>query len=127
MEERLRGQCHCGAVAFTVPKDAFGLVACHCDDCQKFHGNFFAMLVVDRDALQWEGESEKNVTWYASSAKARRSFCPQCGSRLTKDPVGSSRVMISIGLFGPAVDQRIKKHVFTDNKPSWYELPPTEG
>jgi hypothetical protein len=76
MEERLRGLCHCGAISLTLPKETFGVVACHCDDCQKFHGNFFAMLVVDRDALIWEGESAKNITWYASSPKARRTSPP---------------------------------------------------
>jgi hypothetical protein len=76
MEERLRGLCHCGAISLTLPKETFGVVACHCDDCQKFHGNFFAMLVVDRNALIWEGESAKNITWYASSPKARRTSPP---------------------------------------------------
>ena len=35
MSDHLEGNCHCGAVRVSVPADAFGVVACHCGDCQK--------------------------------------------------------------------------------------------
>jgi hypothetical protein len=115
---RIEGSCHCGAVKVSVPADTFGVVACHCGDCQKLHGNFFAMLAADRAAVEWTGET--HIQWYASSAKARRSFCSTCGSRLAKDPGGSPKVLISIGLFEKTLSRTVQKHIFEEVKPAWY-------
>lgn len=117
MSERMNGRCHCGAVRVSVPADAIGVVACHCQDCQKLHGNFFAMLAVDRDQVEWSGEE---AHWYASSDRARRSFCRNCGSRLAKDPAGSPKVLVSVGLFEPELQRRIIREVFVESKPAWY-------
>jgi len=121
MSDTIVGACHCGAVTATIPAEAFGIVACHCGDCQKLHGNFFALLTADRDSIVWSGE--EHVRWYDSSAKARRSFCGQCGSRLAKDPKGSPKLMLSVGLFDKLLPRRVLKNVFADAKPAWYELP----
>jgi hypothetical protein len=118
MSAPFEGRCHCGAVTVTVPRESFGVVACHCDDCQKLHGNFFAMLAADRAATRWQGE--EHVVWYETSPKARRSFCGRCGSRLAKDPHGSPKILVSVGLFGRETGKRIEKHVFSESKPDWY-------
>jgi hypothetical protein len=117
----LEGKCHCGAVTVSIPDDSPGVIACHCGDCQKLHGNFFAMLAVDRDKLQWGADS--SVKWYDSSNKARRSFCKKCGSRLAKDPHGSPKVLVSVGLFPKDIARRIQKQVMPESKPAWYDLP----
>jgi hypothetical protein len=116
----MQGSCHCGAVTVTVPDSAFGVVACHCGDCQKLHGNFFAMLAVDRGDVSIEGDA---LSWYDSSAKAKRAFCGRCGSRVAKDPHGSPKVLVSIGLFPSPTGRTIQKHVFAESKPDWYDLP----
>jgi hypothetical protein len=121
MDETLTGSCHCGAVTVRIPADSVGVVACHCGDCQKLHGNFFAMLAVDRTAVTVTGED--TLRWYDSSAKARRSFCGQCGSRVAKDPHGSPKVLFSIGLFEKTLPRRIVRHVMPESKPDWYDLP----
>jgi hypothetical protein len=122
MSEPWKGSCHCGAVRLTVPADAFGVVACHCEDCQRLHGNYFAMLAAEASRVQVEGE--EHVRWYDSSPKARRSFCGVCGSRIAKQATGSDRLLVSVGLFGPAAPLQLRKHVFADSKPAWYPLPP---
>lgn len=125
MSEAIVGSCHCGAVRVTVPSSAFGVVACHCGDCQKLHGNFFAMLAVERAEVVWSGEG--TVRWYDSSAKARRSFCGTCGSRLAKDPHGSPKVLVSMGLFDKALPRRLAKNVLGESRPAWYDLPAEVG
>jgi hypothetical protein len=42
MTETLSASCHCGKVQITLPGAAAGVLACHCGDCQKMHGNFNA-------------------------------------------------------------------------------------
>lgn len=120
----LVGACHCGAVTVTLPDDAFGVVLCHCGDCQRLHGNAFAMLVADPAQVHWQGEA--HIGRYRSSERAERTFCTRCGSRLAKEPVGAARVMISVGLFPADLPRRIRKHVFEHSKPAWYDLPAVE-
>jgi hypothetical protein len=114
----LVGSCHCGSVSVEIPEDSVGVVACHCGDCQKLHGNFFAMLAVDRALVKWS--IEDSIVWYVSSSKARRAFCKHCGSRLAKDPNGSPKVLVSIGLFERSLPRSIIKNVFEETKPTWY-------
>ena len=120
--DALEGRCHCGAVTVRLSAGAnFGVVACHCDDCQRMHGNFFALIATDQDQVAWTGEDD--VEWYASSPSVRRGFCRGCGSRIAKRPVEGSKIMLSVGLFGGATGHRIRKHVWSESKPDWYALP----
>ena len=59
--------------------------ACHCAQCRKQSGHYFASSDVPRAALTVHGEDK--VTWFASSEKVRRGFCSVCGSSLFWDPV----------------------------------------
>lgn len=122
--ETTEGSCHCGAVKVRLPADAFGVVACHCGDCQKLHGNFFAMLAAPTEAVEWSGDLAPQ--WYDSSPQARRSHCPRCGSRLAKQPADGQRTLVSAGLFARDLPRRIRKQVWTDSHPAWYDLPDTD-
>lgn len=122
MSEARTGRCHCGAVSVTVRGEAFGVIACHCDDCQKLHGNYFAMIGAPAADVDLDGGDA--LRWYDSSPAARRAFCGVCGSRVAKEPVGSGRMLVSVGLFGATTGLRLRKHVWEASKPDWYDLPP---
>lgn len=119
----LTGLCHCGAVRVQLPADSVGIIACHCSDCQKLHGNFFALLAAEADRVTWEGED--HIRWYRSSPENERAFCGHCGSRLAKRPVQGNRVMVSAGLFGRDLPRRVVKNLWLEDKPGWYEAPRT--
>lgn len=121
MSERLHGRCHCGGVAFTFPANSAGVVACHCDDCRKMHGNYNAMLAAPRTDVQFEADA--TLHWYDSSDKARRGFCTVCGSRLFKDNIGSDRLMVSAGVIDGPTDKRIIRNLWEHSKGDWYDLP----
>lgn len=123
--ENLRGSCHCGAVTLRIPASAAGVIACHCEDCQKLHGNFFALFALPEAELELGGA--EHVRWYASSPKARRAFCDVCGSRIAKQANGSDRVMVSAGLFGAVTGARIRRNLYAASKPDWYDVPTEEG
>ena len=124
MDTPFQGRCHCGAVQLTLPRErAFGVVACHCDDCQRLHGNFFAMLAAERDAVTVDGAEA--LLHYASSEGVTRSFCRHCGSRIAKDAQGSPRLLLSMGLFGRETGLAIRRQVWADSHPDWYDLPST--
>lgn len=113
----LTGACHCGRVRVSIPEASAGVVVCHCADCQKLHGNSFALFAAERSAVRWEGE--EHVRWYRSSEANERSFCGHCGSRLAKRPVGGPRVMVSAGLFDPRLPRTAIKHLWLEQKPAW--------
>lgn len=125
MTDDLRGSCHCGAVAFTIPADSIGVVACHCGDCRKMHGNYNAMLAAPRAAVSFSAET--GLTWYASSDRARRGFCTVCGSRLFKDNLGSDKLMVSAGVIDGPTGKRVIRNLWEQSKGDWYDLPEIPG
>jgi hypothetical protein len=61
--------------------------------CQKAFGGFFGALVTAHD-LQWTRGSPRR---FASSNRAQRGFCADCGTPLTFEPGGP--VEIAVGAF----------------------------
>lgn len=120
-DPELVGACHCGRVRVHMPAGSVGIIACHCGDCQKLHGNFFAMLIADRAAVRWDGE--EHIRWYLSSPENERGFCTHCGSRLAKRPIAGTRIMVAAGLFAPTLPRKIEKNLWLDGKPAWYAAP----
>jgi len=121
--EVLAGACHCGRVRVTMPASSAGVVVCHCADCQKLHGNSFALFAAERSPVRWEGE--EHIRWYRSSPANERGFCGHCGSRLAKRPVEGTRVMVSAGLFDSALPRTAMKNLWVEQKPAWVEAPRT--
>lgn len=121
MSEKLEATCHCGKVHITLPAAAVGVLACHCGDCQKMHGNFNAFLAVPRADLVVKGED--GLVWYQSSEASRRAFCGTCGARVVKEITAAGRWLVSVGLVDGATGKRIIKNLWEQSKPDWYDLP----
>ncbi|MGF1619017.1 MAG: GFA family protein [Rhodomicrobiaceae bacterium] len=86
------GGCQCGAVRFRAK--AVGRASiCHCRMCQKAFGGFFGPLVTGL-GVKWTRGSPKH---FASSNKARRGFCADCGTPLTYEHDGG--IELAIGAF----------------------------
>jgi hypothetical protein len=123
-DTRLQGHCFCGQVRFSIPAESLGVIACHCDDCRKMHGNYNAMLAAPRADVVFEADT--TLTWFQSSQKAKRAFCSACGSRLFKDNLGSDRLMVSAGAIeGNTGKAGIIKNLWEQSKGDWYALPAT--
>ncbi|MBF9030470.1 GFA family protein [Rhodobacterales bacterium HKCCE3408] len=125
MSDELTATCHCGAVQLTLPAEAAGVIACHCSDCQKMHGNFNAFLAAPRDAVTVAGQD--NLVWYQSSEAARRAFCATCGARVLKEITGAGRWLVSAGLVDGPTGRRIVRNLWEESKPDWYDLPPVSS
>lgn len=121
MSETLEASCHCGKVHITLPSAAVGVLACHCGDCRKMHGNFNAFLAVPRADLVVKGEEA--LVWYQSSEASRRAFCGTCGARVVKEISAAGRWLISAGLVDGPTGKRIMKNLWEQSKPDWYDLP----
>ena len=115
-----RGSCLCGAVRFNVDGKLAAGDACHCTQCRKHSGHYFASTDVPKPALAIEGEDA--LAWYPSSERVRRGFCRTCGSSLFWDPVQSDKIAVAMGAFDDPTDSHLHMHIFVAEKGDYYEI-----
>lgn len=116
----LRGSCLCGAVRFEVDGTLKPPDGCHCTQCRKTSGHFFASTDVPRSAVRIEGAEQ--VTWYRSSEKVRRGFCSTCGASLFWDPIHRDWIGIAMGAFDGSTATKLAIHIFVADKGDYYEI-----
>lgn len=114
------GSCLCGAVKIEVSIPLAPADACHCSQCRKQTGHYFASTNVPRGALTVTGEDK--VGWYQSSQKVRRGFCTICGSVLFWDPPERDWTSVAMGCFEAPTGSHLEIHIFTAEKGDYYEI-----
>ena len=115
-----RGSCLCGAVRFNVSAELTGGDACHCTECRKHSGHYFASTDVPKSALTVEGGDA--LGWYQSSERVRRGFCRTCGSSLFWNPVQSEKIAVAMGAFDDPTGTHLQMHIFVAEKGDYYEI-----
>jgi hypothetical protein len=115
-----KGACLCGAVSFEVAGELDPPDACHCSQCRRQSGHYWASTNVPRTALTIEGDDK--LTWYRSSERVRRGFCSICGSALFWEPIGKDLIAIAMGAFETPTGTRLAKHIFVDDKGDYYDI-----
>jgi hypothetical protein len=115
-----KGSCLCGAVSFEVAAPLHPPDACHCSQCRKQSGHYWASTDVARSDLTIHG-AEK-LTWFRSSEKVRRGFCSTCGSVLFWDPVRKDLVGVAMGAFDQPTDTQLGIHIFVAEKGDYYDI-----
>jgi len=114
------GSCLCGAVTFKVEGNLPDPESCHCSKCRKHSGHFFASTDVPRSSMTVHGGNK--VSWFQSSAKARRGFCSICGSSLFWDPIGRDWIGIAMGAFDKPTNTRLAVHIYAADKGDYYDI-----
>jgi hypothetical protein len=114
------GSCLCGAVSFVVEGELAPPDACHCRQCRKQSGHYWASTDVERERLTITGESA--IRWYRSSEKIRRGFCATCGSVLFWDRVHGGRIAVAMGAFDAPTGTRLSHHIFVADKGDYYDI-----
>lgn len=115
-----KGSCLCGAVTFEVQGDLPPPDACHCVQCRKQSGHFFASTDVPRERVTIHGSDK--VSWYRSSEKVRRGFCSVCGSTLFWDPLVRDWIGLAMGAFDTPTRTHLGMHIFVSQKGDYYEI-----
>lgn len=76
---RASGQCHCGAIRYSMPTAVEHHALCNCQDCRRHSGApLVGWALVGQDELDVSGTPKI----YASSEHGRRHFCADCGTGL---------------------------------------------
>lgn len=114
------GGCLCGAVRFATRGPLRGVVYCHCSQCRRQTGHFYAATNVAEDDLALEGA--EGLTWYRASGFASRGFCATCGSALFWKRDGAGDISVMAGAFDRPSGLAGECHIFVADKGDYYEI-----
>ena len=123
MTKTTRGSCNCGGVRWEAEGQLRGILVCHCGQCRKQTGSFYAATNVADDKLKLTADA--TLKWYRSSPEARRGFCSECGSALFWKHEADDFTSILVGTIDGPTGLEIAEHIFTRDMPDWYEI--TDG
>ncbi len=115
------GGCLCGAVRFTLRGALSAPVACHCVQCRRQSGHFWASGNVAKADLELH-DPEAQLRWYQASAKVRRGFCARCGSFLFWEPLARGWTSVAMGAIDGATGLRLQRHIFVAEQGDYYDL-----
>lgn len=114
----LQGTCNCGAVRFGVSNYSGGATACHCGQCRKQSGHHWASGHAPVTDFTIDGD----VRCHASSASARRGFCPTCGTFLFWKHNDEDMMSFSLGALDGPTGLKLGRHIFTAFKGDYYDI-----
>lgn len=117
----VKGKCECGAVAFEVTDLRDTVTFCHCSQCRRTSGHYWAATRADTANVRFA--QDQGLTWYQSSPDARRGFCKLCGSSLFYQPNGAKHLAIAAGCLDLPTGMRAGKHIFTTDSGDYYTIP----
>lgn len=121
------GGCLCGDVRYEVSAEPVGAGQCYCRDCQYTAGGGPANgFVVPRSALRVvQGEPRAYESPTAAGNRARRFFCPRCGTPLFGDKTSAPDfVAVMAGTLDDPSRFRPTLVSWTDTAPPWAHLDP---
>lgn len=114
------GGCLCGAVRYDVTGPLRDVISCHCGQCQKSSGHYFAATATAPDNLHLT--EDRGLKWYSSSDRADRGFCAECGSNLFWRRKDGSHVSILAGSFDGDTGLKTSRHIFVAAKKDYYDI-----
>jgi hypothetical protein len=115
-----KGSCLCGSVRFTTRGPLRGVIYCHCTQCRKQSGHYYAATNVPDGSIVIEGG--EGISWYRSSPDAQRGFCRTCGSALFWKRDGSDYTSVLAGSFDQPSGLRGASHIFTADMGDYYAI-----
>jgi hypothetical protein len=120
----MRGSCLCRDVVFEVEPPLRDVVACHCRQCRKTSGHYWAASSVPLDRFRLI--EDRGLRWFRSSPGAQRGFCGRCGASLFWQPEGEGRMSFAPGALEGPTGLALVEHIFVQDAGDYYrpEGPP---
>jgi hypothetical protein len=119
--EQHDGQCLCGAVTFTISSPLSPPDACHCSQCRRQSGHYWAATTALATRLHVDDPAGA-LRWFQASAVARRGFCATCGSFLFWERLGSGEVDVAMGALNAPTGLVLRSHIFVADKGDYYDI-----
>ena len=120
----MRGACLCDGVVFEATPPLRDVVACHCTQCRKQSGHYWAATSVPHDRFRLI--EDRGLRWFRASPEATRGFCRDCGAFLFWQPEGEARISFAAGALEEATGLTVEGHWFGADAGDYYapEGPP---
>lgn len=120
MSETHEGGCLCGAVRYVATGAPSRSGICHCRMCQRATGQpMVAGAVFAKTAISVKGETRA----YQSSSRARRHFCPTCGSPLFFEPLDQpEHLEVWLGTLDDPARIEPAYHIFCASQVPWLAI-----
>jgi hypothetical protein len=121
MIDVFEGGCLCGKIRYRIAGTPEQPNVCHCSICRRASGApFVAWATFRSDEIEWLcGEPRR----YASSSKAERTFCGDCGTalsfRLNAEP---NYTDVTLGSLDSPERIQPAHHIFTTTRLPWIHL-----
>lgn len=118
--EKIKRSCECGAVSFEISNPRKEITFCHCSQCRKSSGHYWAATNAKFEDVTFL--SDDTLTWYTSSDWAKRGFCSTCGSSLLYRMNDEEGIGIAAGSLEDPTGLKPAKHIFVADKGDYYEI-----
>ena len=116
----VKGSCECQGVVFELTGELRDVVFCHCSQCRKTSGHYWAATQVSKGNLNLI--KAKSLSWYKSSDKARRGFCSVCGSSMFYERKGIDKISVSAGSLEIPTSLDRMRHIYVASKGDYYDI-----
>lgn len=114
------GGCVCGAVRYRVTGPLADVIACHCRECRRMSGHYYAATAAAQEAF--EVTEASGLAWFGSSESSRRGFCRVCGSSLFFDHGPNEPIGIAAGSLDGQPDLKLAAHIYVDEAGGYYHI-----
>jgi hypothetical protein len=116
---QVRASCHCGGVAFDLPRPEGGVGACHCTQCRKLSGHYSASFDAAEEEVAFLARG--TLAEFATAGGARRGFCTRCGSSLYFRAADGAFSVEAGAVDGPT-GLSLDSHIFVADKGDYYQI-----
>ncbi len=118
----MKGSCLCGGVEFEVTAPCRPVFACHCTQCRKQSGHFWAASSVALTRFRLLRAA--TLAWYAASNTARRGFCRGCGALMFWQATGSDQISFAPGAIDGPTGLVLAEEWYLEDAGDYYRGPP---
>jgi hypothetical protein len=115
-----QGGCLCGKVRYVTTGPLREVVYCHCSQCRRQTGLYYAATAVAKTDLVVTGD--ESLRWYAASTHAERGFCGICGSALFWQAHSAGHIAILAGSLDDPSVLTAASHICTEGRPGFYAI-----
>ena len=122
MGTRVRGECLCSSVAFSIEGPFRGFQYCHCTRCRKQSGSaHVANVFVPPEQFRWErGESEVQRYDLPGTKYWCTAFCKRCGSPMPWLNKPGTAFVVAAGALDGDPGARPSSVVYFASRAPWY-------
>lgn len=125
MTQVRNGSCLCGKVRYRVTGPVSAVSACHCSQCRKQSGHYYAATRAKQQQFEID-DTEALIKWYRASKDAARGFCSHCGSALFWKDDNSDYLSVLAGSIDGDTGLKIGEHIFIADKGDYYDIDENE-